>query len=82
VAKAKQKIRLRHNRAVKPGQTQSNSIKLEKVKGSQESEQIRSGPHCGLLAPPETINPGQTKSNQIKPAKGSSVDVKWTGDSG
>jgi hypothetical protein len=52
---------------VKPGRTR---LKPYEIKGSQESEQIKSGPLCGLLAPPETVKPGQTgqtQSNQRRP---------------
>ena len=50
------------------GQTQSNLAELRKIKGSQESEQIKNGPLHGMLAPPETVKSDQTESNQIKPA--------------
>jgi hypothetical protein len=35
---------------------------------SQESEQIKNGPLCGPLAPPETVKPSQTQSKS-KPIK-------------
>jgi hypothetical protein len=64
---------------VKAGQTGSNPVKARqtsqsgsnpvKIRDSQESEQIKSGPLCGLLAPPETVRPGQTQSKPVKPGQ-------------
>jgi hypothetical protein len=53
---------------IKPNQTGSNPIKPQKIKDSQETEQIQGGPPCELLAPPETVKPSQTQSKS-KPIK-------------
>jgi hypothetical protein len=68
-----------YSNPVKPGQTRPDPVKSEKIKGSQESEQIMGGPLCGLLAPPETVNPGPTRSNPVKPGQTKSNQIKPEG---